>query len=84
MTTLALSSARPPSASGLMVAGVTYRHPSVFANQCLTIDHASHGRLDIGLGNAWFEAEHRALASTSRPPVNASTSSRTNSRSSPA
>jgi probable F420-dependent oxidoreductase len=46
---------------GLMVAGVTYRHPSVFAHQCNTIDHASHGRLDIGLGNAWFEPEHNAL-----------------------
>lgn len=46
---------------GLMVAGVTYRHPSVFAHQCNTIDHASHGRLDIGLGSAWFEPEHRAL-----------------------
>ena len=62
MTTLAaLSSATTSIRLGLMVAGVTYRHPSVFANQCLTIDHASHGRLDIGLGNAWFEAEHRAL-----------------------
>jgi alkanesulfonate monooxygenase SsuD/methylene tetrahydromethanopterin reductase-like flavin-dependent oxidoreductase (luciferase family) len=46
---------------GLLVAGVTYRHPSVNANELLTIDHASHGRLEIGIGAAWFEAEHRQL-----------------------
>ena len=69
---IALSSATTSIRLGLMVAGVTYRHPSVFANQCLTIDHASHGRLDIGLGGAWFETGTGPLASTSRPPVNAS------------
>jgi alkanesulfonate monooxygenase SsuD/methylene tetrahydromethanopterin reductase-like flavin-dependent oxidoreductase (luciferase family) len=46
---------------GLLVAGVTYRHPSVFAAQALTIDHASHGRLELSLGAAWFEKEHVEL-----------------------
>lgn len=46
---------------GLLVAGVTYRHPSVFAAQALTIDHASHGRLELSLGAAWFDKEHREL-----------------------
>lgn len=46
---------------GLLVTGVTYRHPSVFAAQALTIDHASHGRLDLSLGAAWFEKEHAEL-----------------------
>lgn len=46
---------------GLLVTGVTYRHPSVLAAQALTIDHASHGRLDLSLGAAWFEDEHRQL-----------------------
>jgi F420-dependent oxidoreductase-like protein len=46
---------------GLLVTGVTYRHPSVFAAQALTVDHASHGRLDLSLGAAWFDPEHRAL-----------------------
>jgi F420-dependent oxidoreductase-like protein len=46
---------------GLLVTGMTYRHPSVFAAQALTIDHASHGRLDLSLGAAWFDAEHDAL-----------------------
>src|SRR5437899_6794976 len=46
---------------GLLVTGVTYRHPSVFASQAVTIDHASHGRLELSLGAAWFDDEHRQL-----------------------
>jgi F420-dependent oxidoreductase-like protein len=46
---------------GLLVTGVTYRHPSVYAAQALTIDHASHGRLELTLGAAWFDKEHREL-----------------------
>jgi alkanesulfonate monooxygenase SsuD/methylene tetrahydromethanopterin reductase-like flavin-dependent oxidoreductase (luciferase family) len=46
---------------GLLVAGMTYRHPSVFAAQMLTIDQASGGRLELTYGAAWFDAEHRAL-----------------------
>ena len=40
---------------------MTYRHPSVFAAQALTIDHASHGRLELSLGAAWFDKEHHEL-----------------------
>ena len=43
------------------MAGVTYRHPSVFAAQAMTIDHASHGRLELSLGAAWFDKEHTEL-----------------------
>src|ERR1700738_5077296 len=46
---------------GLLVTGVTYRHPSVLAAQALTVDHASHGRLELSLGPAWFEKEHLEL-----------------------
>jgi alkanesulfonate monooxygenase SsuD/methylene tetrahydromethanopterin reductase-like flavin-dependent oxidoreductase (luciferase family) len=46
---------------GLLVAGLTYRHPSVFAAEAITIDHASGGRLELAYGAAWFEKEHRAL-----------------------
>lgn len=62
MTTLAaLAGATSRIRLGLLVAGVTYRHPSVFAAQANTIDHASHGRLELSLGAAWFEEEHEAL-----------------------
>ena len=46
---------------GLLVTGATYRHPSVFATQMITVDHASHGRLEMSLGAAWFEKEHHEL-----------------------
>ncbi len=62
MTTLAaLAGATTRIRLGLLVTGATYRHPSVLAAQALTIDHASHGRLELALGAAWFEPEHRAL-----------------------
>ena len=45
---------------GVMVTGNTYRHPSVLANMAATLDVASGGRLEIGLGTGWVEAEHNA------------------------
>jgi alkanesulfonate monooxygenase SsuD/methylene tetrahydromethanopterin reductase-like flavin-dependent oxidoreductase (luciferase family) len=33
----------------------------VLAAQAVTIDHASHGRLELALGAAWFDKEHREL-----------------------
>jgi F420-dependent oxidoreductase-like protein len=62
MTTLAaLAGVTSRVRLGLLVTGVTYRHPSVFAAQALTVDHASHGRLDLSLGAAWFDKEHDEL-----------------------
>ena len=43
---------------GMLVTGVTYRHPAVAANMAATIDHISHGRCEYGVGAAWFEKEH--------------------------
>ena len=60
MTTLAALAGRTTSIRlGLLVAGVTYRHPSVLAAEAVTVDHASRGRLDLGIGAAWYEPEHR-------------------------
>jgi alkanesulfonate monooxygenase SsuD/methylene tetrahydromethanopterin reductase-like flavin-dependent oxidoreductase (luciferase family) len=53
---------------GLLVAGVTYRHPSILAAEAVTIDHASNGRLELGIGAAWYEREHRQLG-LNFPPV---------------
>lgn len=62
MTTLAaLAAVTSRIRLGLLVTGVTYRHPSVLAAQAMTIDHASHGRLELALGAAWFEKEHLEL-----------------------
>ncbi len=62
MTTLAaLAGVTSHIRLGLLVTGVTYRHPSVVAAQALTIDHASQGRLELSLGAAWFEKEHLEL-----------------------
>ena len=62
MTTLAaLAGITTRVRLGLLVTGVTYRHPSVFAAQALTVDHASHGRLDLSFGAAWFDKEHDEL-----------------------
>lgn len=43
---------------GIIVVGVTYRHPAVLANIATTIDHVSGGRLEFGIGGAWNELEH--------------------------
>lgn len=62
MTTLAaLAGVTSRIRLGLLVTGVTYRHPSVLAAQALTVDHASHGRLDLSLGAAWYDKEHHEL-----------------------
>ena len=45
---------------GTLVSPATFRHPSVLAKLAVTADHVSGGRVDLGLGAGWFEAEHRA------------------------
>jgi F420-dependent oxidoreductase-like protein len=46
---------------GVLVTGITYRHPSVLATQAITVDHISNGRLELGMGAAWHEPEHQEL-----------------------
>jgi F420-dependent oxidoreductase-like protein len=51
-----------------LVTGITYRHPSLLAAEAVTVDHISGGRLELALGAAWFEEEHRQLG-FDFPPV---------------
>ena len=46
---------------GLLVTGVTYRHPGLLAKIVTTLDILSSGRAVLGIGAAWFEREHRGL-----------------------
>jgi F420-dependent oxidoreductase-like protein len=46
---------------GTLVTGMTYRHPSVLAAEAITVDQVSGGRVELAVGAAWFEGEHRAL-----------------------
>jgi F420-dependent oxidoreductase-like protein len=45
---------------GTLVSPTTFRHPSVLAKSVATVDHVSGGRVELGIGSGWHEAEHRA------------------------
>jgi F420-dependent oxidoreductase-like protein len=46
---------------GLLVTGVTYRHPGLLAKTVATLDVVSGGRGELGIGAAWYDREHRGL-----------------------
>jgi F420-dependent oxidoreductase-like protein len=60
-TLAALSGVTDRVRLGLLVTGMTYRHPAIFAAEAITIDHASGGRFELAYGAAWHDGEHRAL-----------------------
>ena len=45
---------------GTMVSPVTFRHASVLAKNAVTVDHISGGRVELGIGAGWYEAEHES------------------------
>ena len=45
---------------GTLVSSATFRHPSMLAMQVAQVDEISGGRVELGLGTGWFEAEHTA------------------------
>jgi F420-dependent oxidoreductase-like protein len=46
---------------GAMVTGVTYRNPALLAKEVTAVDVISGGRAVLGIGAAWFDAEHVGL-----------------------
>jgi len=46
---------------GLLVTGVTYRHPGLLAKIVSTVDVLSEGRAQLGIGAAWYDREHDGL-----------------------
>src|ERR687896_2191291 len=61
-TTLAALAARTSRVRlGTLVSPATFRHPSVLAKSVVTVDHASGGRAELGMGAGWFEREHEAF-----------------------
>ena len=56
----ALAQATDHARLGLFVGANTFRNPGLATKAITTIDHISGGRAIMGIGAAWFEAEHRA------------------------
>ena len=68
-TTLGFLAAHTTSVRlGLLVTGVTYRHPGLLAKIVATLDVLSGGRAELGIGAAWYEREHRGLG-VPYPPI---------------
>ena len=45
---------------GTLVSSATFRSPGILAVQVAQVDAMSSGRIELGLGTGWNEAEHRA------------------------
>jgi F420-dependent oxidoreductase-like protein len=59
-TLAALASITTRIRLGTLVSPVTFRHPSALAKSVATVDHASGGRVELGMGAGWFGREHEA------------------------
>jgi F420-dependent oxidoreductase-like protein len=56
----AIAVAVPDIRLGTLVTSATFRHPSMTAISVAQIDDISGGRIELGIGSGWFEAEHTA------------------------
>src|SRR6516165_8160224 len=53
---------------GTLVTSATFRHPGVLAVEVAQVDAMSGGRVEIGLGAGWYDAEHAAYG-VAFPPL---------------
>ena len=58
VTLTALSSMTRNMDVGVLVSGVSYRHPVVLAKMVVTLDHITEGRALLGLGAGGYEPDH--------------------------
>ena len=47
---------------GTMMTSATFRYPGPLAISVAQVDHMSGGRVELGIGAGWFDAEHAAYA----------------------
>jgi alkanesulfonate monooxygenase SsuD/methylene tetrahydromethanopterin reductase-like flavin-dependent oxidoreductase (luciferase family) len=60
-TATALAVATERIRIGHLVLANGFRHPALLAKMAITLDHASHGRLDLGIGSGSWAQEFREL-----------------------
>jgi F420-dependent oxidoreductase-like protein len=53
---------------GCHVFCMNYRNPALLAKAIMTIDHVSHGRVELGVGAGWHVPEHAAYGYPFDPP----------------
>lgn len=59
-TTAALAARTERIRLGTLVSPVTFRHAAVLAKSATTAQEISGGRIELGMGAGWYEAEHHA------------------------
>lgn len=60
VTLAAIAAQVPDIRLGTLVTSATFRHPSMLAIAVAGVDDISGGRVELGLGSGWYEAEHTA------------------------
>ena len=53
---------------GVLVSCNTFRHPGLLAQSAMTVDHVSHGRLELGIGAGYTHGEHGRFGIELPPP----------------